>query len=57
MNSKSIGKQEPTDRQKRLAEELRANLARRKAQARSRREGQADEREDGIPAVQENKKG
>ena len=33
-----------TDRKARLAEELRANLARRKAQARSRRTGGADER-------------
>jgi len=39
------------ERRKRLAAELRANLARRKAQARSRRAGGADEREEGIPAT------
>ncbi|MDQ2634025.1 MAG: hypothetical protein M3Y78_09845 [Pseudomonadota bacterium] len=37
-------------RQARLAEELRANLARRKAQKRSRRTGGADERPDGLAA-------
>ena len=37
-------------RQARLAEELRANLARRKAQARSRRTGGADERPEGLAA-------
>ncbi|HEY6631336.1 MAG TPA: hypothetical protein VIZ90_07785 [Rhizobiaceae bacterium] len=36
------------DRKARLAEELRANLARRKAQARSRRAGGADERPEGL---------
>jgi hypothetical protein len=36
------------DRKARLAEELRANLARRKAQARSRRTGGADERPEGL---------
>jgi len=36
------------DRKARLAEELRANLARRKAQARSRRAGAADERPEGL---------
>ncbi|WP_025198370.1 hypothetical protein [Brucella sp. 83/13] len=35
-------------RKKRLAEQLRANLMRRKAQSRSRRAGEADERNDGI---------
>jgi hypothetical protein len=39
------------DRNKRLAEQLRANLQRRKAQARSRREGEADSRPDGISAA------
>ena len=39
------------DRRKaRLAEELRANLQRRKAQARSRRTGGADERPEGLAA-------
>ena len=37
-------------RQARLAEELRANLARRKAQARSRRRCGADERPKGLAA-------
>jgi len=39
------------EREKRLAAELRANLARRKAQARSRRGGGADERTEGIPSA------
>ena len=40
------------DRRKaRLAEELRANLQRRKAQARSRRTGGADERPEGLVGV------
>ena len=38
------------DRKARLAEELRANLQRRKAQARSRRTGEADERPEGLDA-------
>jgi hypothetical protein len=37
-------------RKQRLAEQLRANLQRRKQQARSRRTGQADERPEGIAA-------
>jgi hypothetical protein len=40
------------DRAARLAEELRANLQRRKAQARSRRAGEADRRPEGIAAAQ-----
>ncbi|NKC22513.1 hypothetical protein HED50_10895 [Ochrobactrum oryzae] len=40
--------------QKRRAEELRANLMRRKAQSRSRRAGEADERNDGITAASDN---
>ncbi|MCR4265549.1 hypothetical protein [Nitratireductor sp. ZSWI3] len=36
------------DRSSRLAAELRANLARRKAQARSRRQGSADDRPEGL---------
>ncbi|WP_024849511.1 MULTISPECIES: hypothetical protein [unclassified Aminobacter] len=40
------------ERRKRLAEQLRANLMRRKAQARSRRVGEADSRPDGL--LQEN---
>ena len=35
----------------RLASQLRANLQRRKAQARARREGEADQRDEGIPAA------
>jgi hypothetical protein len=38
------------ERKKRLAEELRANLQKRKAQARSRRAGEADGRPEGIAA-------
>lgn len=37
-------------RETRRAEQLRANLMRRKAQSRSRRAGDADERNDGITA-------
>ncbi|EKF40878.1 hypothetical protein NA8A_18342 [Nitratireductor indicus C115] len=36
------------ERARRLASELRANLARRKAQSRSRRNGQADSRPEGL---------
>ncbi len=39
------------ERAKRLAEQLRANLQRRKAQARARRTGGADDRPEGIPAA------
>ncbi|WP_273792078.1 hypothetical protein [Brucella anthropi] len=42
-------------RKRRRAEELRANLMRRKAQSRSRRAGEADERNDGITAVSDDK--
>jgi hypothetical protein len=42
-----------TGRKERLAEELRANLQRRKAQARSRRTGEADRRPDGLAAAGE----
>ncbi|MBD0413110.1 hypothetical protein [Oryzicola mucosus] len=38
-------------RQARLAEQLRANLQRRKAQARSRRSGDPDQRPDGLDAA------
>ena len=40
-------------RKARLAEELRANLQRRKAQSRSRRDGEADERPEGLGGAQE----
>jgi hypothetical protein len=39
------------DRKTRLAEELRANLLKRKAQARSRRSGLADQRPEGLEAA------
>ena len=39
------------ERKDRLAEALRANLQKRKAQARSRRTGSADERPEGLPAA------
>lgn len=45
---------QPDPREKRRAEQLRANLMRRKAQSRSRRAGDADERDDGITAGKEN---
>jgi hypothetical protein len=38
-------------RKARLAAELKANLARRKAQARARHSGEADARDEGIPAA------
>ncbi|PYE85270.1 hypothetical protein [Phyllobacterium leguminum] len=38
-------------RKQRLSEQLRANLARRKAQARARRAGDADDRNEGIEVV------
>ncbi len=61
MNSRDISPEKPKqpDRKARLAEELRANLQRRKAQARARRTGAADDRPDGLPAAggqAENKK-
>jgi hypothetical protein len=40
-------------RKARLAEQLRANLQRRKAQARARRTGEADERPEGIAAARQ----
>jgi hypothetical protein len=39
----------PDNRKARLAEQLRANLQKRKAQARSRRAGEADQRAEGLP--------
>ncbi|MEO5760468.1 MAG: hypothetical protein ABIQ51_26845 [Mesorhizobium sp.] len=44
------------DRKSRLAEQLRANLQKRKAQSRSRRTGDADERPDGLGAAKEMRK-
>ncbi|SFQ04211.1 hypothetical protein SAMN03159463_05457 [Mesorhizobium sp. NFR06] len=45
------------ERKDRLAEALRANLQKRKAQARSRRTGRADERPEGLPAAGKMHKG
>ncbi|MER9302851.1 hypothetical protein NKJ06_27980 [Mesorhizobium sp. M0293] len=42
-----------TNRKDRLAEQLRANLQKRKAQSRSRRTGDADQRPDGLGAARE----
>lgn len=47
------GKKQDT-RKTRLAEELRANLQKRKAQSRSRRTGNADSRPEGIAASKTN---
>ncbi|MBO6551529.1 MAG: hypothetical protein JJ926_09430 [Roseitalea sp.] len=44
-------------RQERLAAELRANLQKRKAQARARRAGDADCRDEGIAAAKDTKPG
>ncbi|MER9654570.1 hypothetical protein NKJ26_13780 [Mesorhizobium sp. M0152] len=44
------------DRKGRLAEQLRANLQKRKAQSRSRRTGDADQRPDGLGAGKEMQK-
>ena len=52
-NRKGVAKK---DRRKdRLAEQLRANLQKRKAQARSRRIGEADQRPDGLGAAKDTK--
>ncbi|MFD1981716.1 hypothetical protein ACFSOZ_03225 [Mesorhizobium newzealandense] len=62
MNDKTIPvKKGGTNRQDRLAEQLRANLQKRKAQSRSRRTGdadkqrtgEADQRPDGLTAAKE----
>ncbi|MCR9123236.1 MAG: hypothetical protein NXH91_13290 [Phyllobacteriaceae bacterium] len=42
-------------RQERLAAELRANLQKRKVQARARRAGDADRRDEGIAAAKDAK--
>ncbi|MDX8496383.1 hypothetical protein RFN29_33210 [Mesorhizobium sp. VK22B] len=39
------------ERKERLAEALRANLQKRKAQARSRRAGDPDQRPEGLPSA------
>ncbi|CAN7716905.1 hypothetical protein [Mesorhizobium sp. LjRoot246] len=60
MNDKTIplkedgpAKKGGANRQDRLAEQLRANLQKRKAQSRSRRTGEADQRPDGLAASKE----
>ncbi|AZO64495.1 hypothetical protein LRP31_31980 [Mesorhizobium mediterraneum] len=50
------GPSKKTDRKTRLAEQLRANLQKRKAQSRSRRTGDADKRPDGLDALRETQK-
>jgi hypothetical protein len=42
---------EQEEREKRRSEQLRANLARRKQQSRSRRSGAADDRDEGLKAA------
>jgi hypothetical protein len=44
-------KTKPDTRKARLAEQLRANLQKRKAQARSRRAGEEDARAEGLPGA------
>ncbi|MFC0244998.1 hypothetical protein ACFOLL_06700 [Falsochrobactrum ovis] len=54
MSEEKPRKTPPTEsdpRKKRRAEQLRANLLRRKEQMRARRAGEADERTDGIRAA------
>ena len=51
------GKQKGSqDRKTRLGEALRQNLAKRKAQARSRRSGGPDSRAEGLPAANTGRK-
>ncbi|MEL6919784.1 MAG: hypothetical protein AAFO77_02005 [Pseudomonadota bacterium] len=47
------GSKQNPDREDRLRAQLRANLARRKQQARARRDGQGDTRDEGIPAMRD----
>jgi len=57
MSDKTIpAKKGGTDRKDRLAEQLRANLQKRKAQSRSRRTGEADQRPDGLGSAKEMQK-
>lgn len=49
-------KKAAADRKARLAEQLRANLQKRKAQSRSRRTGDAEKRTDGAGALRETQK-
>jgi hypothetical protein len=50
------GPPDKADRKTRLAEQLRANLQKRKAQSRSRRTGGADMRPDGLGTLRETQK-
>ena len=57
MNDKRLpAKNTSTTRKDRLAEQLRANLQKRKAQSRSRRTGEADQRPDGLGSAKEIRK-
>ncbi len=49
--AKEALRREKEAEKKRLAGALRANLMRRKAQSRARREGEADERDEGLPGT------
>ncbi|MER8629746.1 MAG: hypothetical protein E5Y12_13240 [Mesorhizobium sp.] len=54
MNDKTNqAKKGGTDRKDRLVEQLRANLQKRKAQSRSRRTGEADQRPEGLGGAKE----
>jgi hypothetical protein len=50
MRDDKTGSPPKDERKARLAEQLRANLQKRKAQARARRSGEADSRPDGLAA-------
>jgi hypothetical protein len=56
MAKEASDKTKDNARKARLAEELRANLQKRKAQLRSRRTGAADNRPEGIAASTKNSK-
>jgi hypothetical protein len=51
MRDDKSGASPKDDRKARLAEQLRANLQKRKVQARARRSGEADSRPEGIAAA------
>ncbi|RWN62955.1 hypothetical protein [Mesorhizobium sp.] len=54
--SKKDSPPKKADRQTRLAEQLRANLQKRKAQSRSRRTGETDKRLGGLGGLRETQK-
>ncbi|MFE0017514.1 hypothetical protein ACFWXH_21910 [Mesorhizobium sp. NPDC059054] len=56
MNDKTKPESQGDRRKARLADALRANLQKRKAQLRSRRTGEADTRPEGLAASKEPKK-